>query len=169
MIHWTKNACKKDALQYERRGQWSKLSHSAYSSAARNGWLNECCLHMPIPKTTRKGKPRKWHFDACMKDAKRFNHRSHWSTQSNSAYNSAKNNGWLEQCCAHMILLKGGRTNRRTISQYWDFVSCLKEARKYTSVSVWQAKNGSSYQAALRNKWIDKCTEHMYPNSEKHA
>lgn len=150
-----------DASQYQRRGEWSKKSPNAYSSAARNGWLEKCCSHMPKPKNSKKRRPLKWHKEACQNDAKRFSSRSEWQRQSNSAYNSAKNNKWLDECCAHMALQKRGSTVSKPISQYWDLDSCMKEAKKYTSISEWDKQSGASYKAALRNNWVDKCIAHM--------
>lgn len=157
MNHWTKDNCINDAKHHKTRTKWQKNSSSAYSSAARNDWLDECCIHMPKPKTKVKRKPLKWHYQACIEDALNYTNRSTWQKKSNSAYNSAKNNDWLEDCCKHMALKKGGSTKRKKISQYWHKDDCLREARKYKNVSQWQTKSGSSYQAALRNSWVEEC------------
>jgi hypothetical protein len=161
MNHWTLDNCKVDAAKYGKRGEWSKNSSSAYAAAARNGWLDECCSHMRKPRTRVKRKPLKWHKEACTKDAQRFKYRSDWQRGSNSAYNSAKNNNWLDECCVHMNLKKGGNTERKPISRYWDLESCRKEAERFTSISHWNDNSGSSYQAALRNNWVEQCAKHM--------
>jgi hypothetical protein len=56
-----------------------------------------------------------------------------------------------------MVLKKGGSTKRKKISQYWHKEDCLKEAGKFKNISQWQKESSSSYQAALRNKWIEEC------------
>ena len=116
---------------------------------------------MPKPRTRVKRKPLKWHKEACTIDALRFEYRSDWQRESNSAYNSAKNNNWLDECCAHMKLKKGGNTERKPISKYWNLDSCRKEAERFTSISQWSDNSGSSYQAALRNNWVEECVKHM--------
>lgn len=44
--YWTLERCKKDALKYNSRSEWQKKSGSVYGCAGKNGWRDECCLHM---------------------------------------------------------------------------------------------------------------------------
>ena len=44
--HWTQENCIKDARQYKTRRDWRLTPRSAYSTAAKNGWLDICCEHM---------------------------------------------------------------------------------------------------------------------------
>jgi len=44
--YWTLDKCKENALGYATRLDWQKGNSSAYQSARKNGWLEECCLHM---------------------------------------------------------------------------------------------------------------------------
>ena len=44
--YWTLARCAEDALRFSYRTAWAKGSSSAYQTALRNGWLNECCGHM---------------------------------------------------------------------------------------------------------------------------
>jgi len=161
-IHWTKARCLEDALLYEARGKWSKGSSSAYSSALRNDWADECCSHMPKPKSkVRRGTPAKWHKVACMEDAKKYSRRSDWQKKSNSAYNSAKNNDWLDECCAHMPIINKGSIKRKTIEQYWDKDSCKVIALGFTTSELWRASHSRSYYAAKRNGWLRELSAHM--------
>jgi hypothetical protein len=157
MNHWTLDKCKVDAANYKKRGEWAKKSPNAYSASARNNWLDLCCPHMPKPKKLVKRKPLKWHKLACMEEARRYESRSEFYRESGSAYNSAKNNFWLDECCSHMSIKKGGSTKRKKISQYWDLESCREEAKKFTTISDWNLNSGSSYQAAIRNNWVELC------------
>jgi predicted GIY-YIG superfamily endonuclease len=44
--YWTKDNCKKEAMNYNTRGNFQKNSRSAYQISSRNGWLDEICSHM---------------------------------------------------------------------------------------------------------------------------
>lgn len=44
--YWTLNRCIVDALKYKTRSEWSKNSNSAYTTARKNNWMEECCKHM---------------------------------------------------------------------------------------------------------------------------
>jgi len=45
-VIWTKEKCHKEALKYNKRTDFSNLSHTAYSISSRHKWLNEICSHM---------------------------------------------------------------------------------------------------------------------------
>ena len=40
--YWTKERCIEDAKKYSSRYEWQKKSGSAYLSAWKNGWVDEC-------------------------------------------------------------------------------------------------------------------------------
>jgi len=43
---WTKEACVEDAKKYKTKLEWQK-NGKGYRAAQKNGWLKECCKHMP--------------------------------------------------------------------------------------------------------------------------
>ena len=45
---WSKNNCMVEAKKYKSRREFSLNNNSAYGSARRNGWLNDCCTHMQL-------------------------------------------------------------------------------------------------------------------------
>ena len=45
---WSKNNCMVEAKKYKSRKEFSLNKNSAYDSARRNGWLNDCCTHMQL-------------------------------------------------------------------------------------------------------------------------
>ena len=45
--YWTKELCLEEALKYTTKTKWQRGPHSAsYSSAYKNGWMDECTKHM---------------------------------------------------------------------------------------------------------------------------
>ncbi len=44
--YWTKERCKDESIKYKSRYSFQKNSGSAYSSAFKNGWLDEICSHI---------------------------------------------------------------------------------------------------------------------------
>lgn len=96
---WTKKSCVDSALTCSTLAQWRKKYDSAYNAARRNGWLDECTAHIP-----KKYKPRGyWTEKRCMEDALKYPSRSQWKKYSASAYTAARKNGWIDECCKHMI------------------------------------------------------------------
>ena len=45
---WNKNNCMVEAKKYKSRREFSLSNNSAYGSARKNGWLNDCCTHMKL-------------------------------------------------------------------------------------------------------------------------
>ena len=101
-LYWNLEKCKEDALLFDSKGQWEKSSGGAYASAKKHGWLDDCCSHMITKGEAVTRKKLQWTLEKCLIDAKRFTGRREWSMKSSAAYGSAKRNGWLDQCCAHM-------------------------------------------------------------------
>lgn len=149
--YWTLELCKEDALKYKNKTEWAKNSENAYRAALKNGWLDECCTHM------RKQKPRSyWTKKLCKEEAKKYKNRTDWIKHSASSYNAAKANGWLDECCTHMVEPRKPRS-------YWTLERCKEEALKFNSRADWSRYSGnSSYQIARLNGWLDECCAHMY-------
>jgi predicted GIY-YIG superfamily endonuclease len=45
--YWTKHLCKLVALKYSTRHEFKLKSSGVYSTAVKNKWLNDICVHMP--------------------------------------------------------------------------------------------------------------------------
>ena len=43
-----------------------------------------------------------WTKERCMEEAKKYKTRSEWSEKSSTSYASARRNGWLKECTAHI-------------------------------------------------------------------
>lgn len=100
-----------------------------------------------------------WRNYRCIEDARKYKTKSEWKKNSGSAYKIAYDNGWLDECCEHMI------TTRKPKS-YWTKRRCIEDAKKYEKRSEWQKKSTSAYHKALKKNWLDECCSHM-PNASK--
>jgi hypothetical protein len=87
--------------------------------------------------------------EMCKEDAKKYQGRTEWRTSSPAFYQKALRKGWLDECCAHMPILK------------WKLEQCIKDAAKYQTVEDWQAASPEAFKAAKRKKWLDECCAHM--------
>jgi len=97
---WTLEKCKKDALNYKGRKEWQSKSACAYTAAHSYGWLDECCKHM-----ISTIKPmRYWNKERCINEALKYNTKTEWFKKARSSYSSALRNGWLDECCKHMLV-----------------------------------------------------------------
>lgn len=149
--YWSKEKCIENALLYTKITHWRRNSETAYKSAKKNGWYEDCIIHM-VNLTKPKGYwDNKGH---CLEDALKYQTKSKWSKFSDSAYKSAKKNGWFKEATAHMI--EGCKPNG-----YWTKERCIEEAKKYQTKIKWKDNSGSSYSVACQNKWVYECTKHM--------
>jgi hypothetical protein len=93
--YWTLENCIKEALKYESKSEWSKNDMASYQAARKNDWYDECTKHMV---TERKPDGYWNNIELCIKEARKFSKPSEWLKKSGSSYNSAKKNGWYEEC-----------------------------------------------------------------------
>jgi hypothetical protein len=147
--YWTKERCGQEALKYKTRGEWQKNSSASYTSASKNGWVDELCQHMlynKLPTNYWNDKER------CTEEANKYKTKSEWRKNSSSSYSAALKNGWVDDLCGHMESKRG----------YWnDKERCNEESIKFKTKVEWKKNSGSSYSASLRNGWIDELCSHM--------
>lgn len=69
-----------------------------------NNYINDGWMVLNKVKTGGLGGNRLiWNKNKCIVEAKKYNSRKEFSIKNNSAYNSARKNGWLDECCINMI------------------------------------------------------------------
>lgn len=96
--YWTFEQCQKAASKYQSRNDFKKNDGSAYSTAVRNGWIEQICSNMvkPAPKI-------KWTHEKLAEEAKKYNSKKDFKLFSHSAYVTAVRNGVLDEICNHMF------------------------------------------------------------------
>jgi hypothetical protein len=107
---WNKKALKIEAARYQHRVDFMKQSQSAYKRAFAEGCLDDICKHM-----TTKDRRGAFTLKEVAREARKYKHRSDFSTKSVGAYRAAHRNGWLEVVCAHMTPKPRG-TNKQKIA-----------------------------------------------------
>lgn len=95
-----------------------------------------------------------WTKERCTDEALKYRTRSEFKKLSRSAFASAKRNGWLDELCGHMVLMKKA-------NGYWTKERCSEEALKYQTRTEFQKKSNSAYSTANKNGWLDKLCSHM--------
>lgn len=100
--YWTKDKCKEEALKYETKADFQYNSSTSYSVSLKNGWISDICIHMK-----NKLKPNGYwiNFERCKEEASKYKNRSTFKKESPSAWDSARNNNWLDDICSHMTYL----------------------------------------------------------------
>lgn len=138
--------------KYKSRIEWMRSDLHAYRAAVKNGLLQKICENFgwEFPK---KRKPNNhWTLETCKEDALKYKSRIEWELNNSSAYSIALKNGWIDECCSHMI---------RTVNKPWTLEECKKDALKHTKRSLWQKAKKSGYWTAKDNGWLDECCAHM--------
>ena len=74
--------------------------------------------------------------------------RRNFQEASPGAYNAAKKSGLLDTICSHMA-----RPSKP--AGYWTKTRCIREAKRYISISDLRKNSPSAYNIAWRNGWLD--------------
>ena len=125
---WTFDIVQQEASLYQSRTAFMKGSTGAYSAALRNGWLDQACSHMSRPSVNKK-----WTFEIVHQQASLYSTRNAFLKGSNNAYNAARNNGWLDEVCSHMVAAP-----RPGAPTKWTFDVVHREALNYQTRSAFQ-------------------------------
>lgn len=94
----------------------------------------------------------KWTFEACKKEALKYDTYMNFKRGVNGAYQKAYNNKWLDNICSHMNKFK---------NKYWTKEQCKNVALKCSTRLEFSKKYGTAYNLSRKNKWIDEICEHM--------
>lgn len=96
---WTLTRCKQEARAFKTRTAWQRGHRASYKAAHREGWLDECCVHMhyaQLPNGT-------WNEENCLRVALQYETVTEWRKANDASYTAARRKGFLATCCVHMI------------------------------------------------------------------
>jgi predicted GIY-YIG superfamily endonuclease len=98
IIKWDYDSCLKEAIKYETRTEFCRKNGSAYSSALRNNWLDDICLHMKSLrknyKHTNKKLPNYWNIERCINAFRECKNISEFKKIYGGAYDAVRRNMW---------------------------------------------------------------------------
>lgn len=86
---------------------------------------------------------KKWDYKSVKEEASKYKSRKEFWKGSNSAYDVARKNGWLDEWFGHLY-------------KSWDYDSVKEESSKYKSRTEFAKGNESAYRVALKNGWLDE-------------
>lgn len=139
-----------DAKAYNYPAEWKKASGGAFTSAHRNGWMEEATAHMQSPKAAMGH----WTRENLIADATKYTTRSDWKKNSASAYTTAIRKGLLVECCAHMV-------RHRKPDGHWTKERVIENAQLYQTIASWSLSESGAYDAAKEYGWMEEATAHM--------
>jgi len=141
--------------EYKTKYEWKKAHPKEYIKAQRYGDLEYICEMYGWDFTNSKN--YYWSKDKCRIEALKFTNRTQWYKGSQSSYQTARRNGWLDELTTHME----SDINRKPYG-YWAIKeNVLKEARKHKTTTDWQKKSGGASGASIKHGWYDECIAHM--------
>ncbi len=144
-LKWSHDTVFKEALKYETKKEFEKISSGAYDYAKRHKILNDVCSHM-IEGRKPNGY---WNKELCHEQSIKFNTRNDFKKNSGAAYDYAKRNKFLDEICSHMIRLQHEKG-------YWTKERAGEIAKNYETPTLLRKHNASAYHAAYKNGWLNE-------------
>lgn len=102
---------------------------------------------------------RKWTYDTCAEEAKKYSTRTDFYNGNRSAYHYAWKNGYLDDFTWFVSPQKP--------HGYWDYDTCYEEAKKYSYKAEFKNNCGRAYHVANKNGWLKDYTWMHKPDSTK--
>ena len=119
-------------------------------------WINEYRENSPynVLNKTKGGEVGvsdgiKWTKETVLEEAKKYNSLSQFKYNNNSAYSSARLNGWLKEITWF---------HRPIYTTKWSKDAVFEESKKYSKKYHFQKGCESAYQTARKNDWLKEMT-----------
>lgn len=94
--YWTKERCAEAALECHTRSEFYDNHHTAATTAAKNGWMDDICSHMTKPATPYKY----WTKERVLEEFKKSRKMTDVKYRHPSAYRAAQRDNYLDECRA---------------------------------------------------------------------
>lgn len=95
----------------------------------------------------------RWSKQGCINSAREYNCLKTWIRERKTAYLAARDNGWLDECCEHMVI--------KTPKKEWSSDKSKASARKHSNKVSWETHSGDACSYAIRNDGLDECCAHL--------
>lgn len=143
-LYWTYEKVIEESHKYKSRSEFKRNAGGAYNIAKGFGLL-ETFTWLETPKR----KESLWPKDVVFALARKYKNRYEFRKNELHAYNKAQKTGWLDE----MTFLD---TTTPHIIKKWTKEAVFAESKKYKSRIEFKKGNGSAYQKACENKWIEE-------------
>ncbi|MBQ9671558.1 MAG: hypothetical protein IJV34_01735 [Prevotella sp.] len=144
-LKWTYNTCIEEAKKYRTRSEFSKEAGSAYNVARKNDWLKDYTWFEELQKPGGY-----WTYETCYEEAKKYKSRGEFSKKSQTAYNRARIENWLDDF--------SWLASDATPAGFWTYEKCFEEAKKYKTRIEFSNQAGYVYKLTQKNGWFDDYT-----------
>lgn len=140
---WSRKACYDEAKKYKSKAEFSKNSRGAYAAAMKNRWMDDYTWFETLWE-------KKWNRETCFKEAQKYKSQKEFQKNSAGAFHAAYKNGWLKD---YIWFKRPEAYNKK-----WTREKCAEEARKYKTRREFQKNSNSAYNVAWNNGWLDDYT-----------
>ena len=160
--YWTKARCEEDAKRFHTRGDWGKLSESAYQAALRHAetdpeWFERVTAHM-VRK--RSGKLSS---EECFAEARKYKYKTDFRKGSPAHARALWNmkDGSYKEATAHMDTIKPKGKPKPTEAE------ATAVAKKFTQRVVFQREAPEHYAVSRKGDRHNENCAHMTGKTEK--
>lgn len=147
-----KEECRKEALKYNYKKDFTVNSRPFYRSAVKNGWIDEICSHMIKP--IRTPKPSKWTYELIIEKSSECRNRSEFEKKYSSGYKMAKKLNLLDELFPinpkqeHVFLKPFSENDSRKIM--WNIDLVKEKSLECKTKSEFQIKYSGGYKVAKK-------------------
>lgn len=114
-IIWTYEACKQEALKYNKMSLFIESSSGSYAAAKKNDWLDDICSHIE----GRRNENGYWNNkDICINEMKKYITKTDFCKKNPTAWRYSKLNGWLNEYYGEENPSRSGIFSRKSVIQY---------------------------------------------------
>lgn len=139
---WNYNTCLAEARKYNTIRDFLNNAPCAYLKATKNKWIKEYVWLEDNIKHRKDYYTR----DKCLELAKKYSSMAVFRKKQHGAYNSAKENNWLDD---YTWLERQFKWTEKTL---------IEEAKKYKTRSEFAKEKLGAYECAVKHSLLDKCT-----------
>lgn len=143
---YTYDVCLELSKDCSDKAEFKENYPQAYRISFRNKWLNK--FGFKDGKTVGADKRRKYDYQTCYEEAKKYSTITEFENSSHGACIAARKNGWMKDYTWFTILWQ----------EKWNKETCYEEAKKYATLEDFMSKSNCCYSTACKNKWIDDYT-----------
>lgn len=145
---WTYQACLEVAKKYTVQSDMRKHARGALDAARRNGWLKDF-VWLKDGRLLAPGKPEKWNREACFQEAQKYETKTDFLKNNESAYHRALKKGWLRD----YTWFKDGVKRNAQNQTIWTYQKCFDLAHQCANAAEFAELNHKAYRAALQKGW----------------